>query len=359
MKNVTAVAIKYLSTQLKSIGLVTILALLLPFTGNAQLLPVNLGSTSTYAILAGSLVSNVPPSIVTGDVGLSPAAGSAITGFGVTEVVGHIYTVDATGPVGSIMSPTLLTAAKGDLTIAYNNAAARVPVPTGNFLNPGSGNIGGSTLVPGLYKFTSTAEITGSDVTLSGSATDVWIFQIAAAFNVGTGIKVILAGGAKASNIFWQVGTSATLGTTSVFKGTILAAQSITVGTGANVEGRLLANNAAVTIASSTVTKPAAVTTIEISQDPKTFALLQNYPNPFNPTTMIQYSLERPVDVTLKIYNLIGGEVATLVQAHQEAGTYAVPFVTNNSSHILSSGVYFYRLEAGSFVSTKKLIFMK
>ena len=204
--------------------------------------PVNLGSTANFAVLAGSLVSNIPTSAVTGDIGLSPAAGSGITGFGVAEVTGKIYTVDATGPVGSTIAAALLTAAKGDLTIAYNNAAGRTPIPTGTFLNPGSGNIGGLSLVPGLYKFTSGASITGSDVTLTGSATDVWIFQIAAALNVGTGIKVILAGGAKAANIFWQVGTSATLGTTSVFKGTIMADQSISLGTGASLEGRALAS---------------------------------------------------------------------------------------------------------------------
>ncbi|MFA6467646.1 MAG: ice-binding family protein [Bacteroidota bacterium] len=221
--------------------------------------PLNLGSTADYVILAGSLISNVPTSNVTGNIGLSPAAGSAITGFGLTEITGNIYTVDATGPVGSIMAPAQLTAAKGDLTIAFNEAAGRTPVPTGTFLNPGSGNMGGLTLVPGLYKFTSDALITGSDLTLTGTATDVWIFQISAALNVGNGIHVVLSGGAQASNIFWQVGTSAALGTTSIMKGTILAAQSITLGTGATLDGRALASNAAVTLASSTVTLPPVV----------------------------------------------------------------------------------------------------
>lgn len=237
---------------------VMIVVLMMPAVGLAQSpAVVNLGSTANYAILAGSLISNIPTSAITGDIGLSPAAGSNITGFGATEITGKIYTVDATGPVGSTISPTLLTAAKGDLTIAYNSAAGRTPIPTGSFLNPGSGNIGGLSLVPGLYKFTSGASITGSDVTLTGSATDVWIFQIAAALNVGTGVKVVLAGNAKAANIFWQVGTSATLGTNCVFKGTIMADQSISLNTGASVEGRLLASSAAVTLASSTVTVPA------------------------------------------------------------------------------------------------------
>lgn len=218
---------------------------------------VNLRTTTGFVILAGSLISNVPTSVITGDVGLSPAAGSNIAGLTLGEVTGTIYTVDASGPAGSVPNPTLLTAAKGDLTTAYNDAVGRTPVPTGSFLNPGSGNIGGLSLVPGLYKFTSSTLITGSNVTLTGSATEVWIFQIATDLTVGNGIQVILAGGAKASNIFWQVGTSATLGTTSIFKGTIMADQSISLNTGATVEGRLLARIAGVTLARNTIVKPA------------------------------------------------------------------------------------------------------
>ena len=323
-------------------------------------LPVNLGSTANFAVLAGSLVSNIPTSAVTGDIGLSPAAGSGITGFGVAEVTGKIYTVDATGPVGSTIAAALLTAAKGDLTIAYNNAAGRTPIPTGTFLNPGTGNIGGMTLVPGLYKFTSTAAITGSDVTLTGTATDVWIFQIAATLNVGTGIKVILAGGAKAANIFWQVGTSATLGTTSVFKGTIMADQSISLGTGASLEGRALASNAAVTLASNAVTRPVVTAVENGGVAPQVFALFQNYPNPFNPSTKIQYTIGNAGLVSLKVYDVLGHEVATLVNSNQEAGSYTVPFsAIGGNTSTFASGVYFYRLEAGSLVSTKKLILMK
>jgi Ice-binding-like len=155
--------------------------------------------------------------------------------------------VDAGGPPGSVIAPALLTAAKGDLTTAYNDAAGRPGATAPPFLNPGGGNIGGLNLAPGIYTFSSTASISGSDVTLTGAANDVWIFQIPSDLNVGSGIHVILAGGAQARNIFWQVGDIATIGTTAAFKGTILASQSITMNTSSTMDGRLLAFSAGVT----------------------------------------------------------------------------------------------------------------
>jgi hypothetical protein len=350
-----------LSRWMRFLGAMLMLALMVPAVAVSQSLePVNLGSTAGFAVLAGSLISNIPPSAITGDVGLSPAAGSGITGFGLTEVTGTIYTVSAGGPANEVVAASMLTTAKGDLTIAYNDAAGRTPVPTGTFLDPGTGNIGGLVLAPGLYKFTGAASITGSNVTLSGSATDVWIFMIASTLTVGDGIQVILDG-AEAANIFWQVGTSATLGTTSVFKGTIMADQSISLLNLATLDGRALARIAAVTLSANTVTLPATVgTAVEnVGIAPQEFALLQNYPNPFNPSTRIQYSLEKAGMVSLKVYNVLGVEVATLVNGRQEAGSYTVPFGINKGTFGLSSGVYFYRLQAGSFVSTKKLVLMK
>ena len=215
---------------------------------------INLRTAGNFVVLAGSLISNVPTSAITGNIGLSPSAGSMITGFGGTEITGTVYTVDATGPAGSVTDAVGLTAAKGDLTTAYNEAAGR----TSTDIVLLAGNIGGLTLTPGLYKSAGALEISSGDLTFDakGNANATFIIQIASSLNTTSGRKIFLAGGALASNIFWQVGTSATLGTTSVFKGNIMADQSISVNTGAAVEGRLLARIAAVTLSSNTVVKP-------------------------------------------------------------------------------------------------------
>jgi hypothetical protein len=208
--------------------------------------PVNLGSTAHFGILAGAAITTTGGGAIHGDVGASPIAGSGI-GIPAAQVIGTIYEVDASGPAGAVVAPALLSAAKGDLTTAYNDAAGRGPAPSGPFLNPGNGNIGGLTLIPGLYKFTGTASITGANVTLTGGPDDVWIFQIAADLEEAGSMQVILAGGAQARNIFWQVGTSATIGTSAVFQGTILANQAVTMNTSSSMSGRLLAFNAGVT----------------------------------------------------------------------------------------------------------------
>ena len=210
--------------------------------------PVILGTTAHFAILAGAAITTTGGGMINGDVGASPIDGADI-GIPPVQVNGTIYAVDATGTQASNVKvdPTLLTAAKGDLTIAMNDAAGRTPVPTGTFLNPNGGNIGGLTLVPGLYKFTGTALITGADVTLVGGPNDVWIFMIAADLETGTGIKVILAGGARAKNVFWQVHTSATIGTYGVFKGTILADQAVVMQDYSTMEGRAMSFTAGVT----------------------------------------------------------------------------------------------------------------
>lgn len=221
---------------------------------------INLGASGNYVILAGSGVTNNPTSSITGNIGLSPASASFITGFSLiytsgdqkatsAQVTGDVYASDYASP-----TPSLLTTAKGDLTTAFNDAAGR----TSTNIVLLSGNIGGLTLTPGLYKSNGALEISSGDLTFDakGNANAIFIVQIASTFSTSSDRKVILAGGAKAANIFWQVGTSATFGTTSVMKGLVMADQSISLNTGARIEGRLLARIGAVTLEGNTVIAP-------------------------------------------------------------------------------------------------------
>jgi ice-binding like protein len=200
---------------------------------------VPLGTASTFVVLAGSTVTNTGATIVTGDLGVSP--GAAVTGFPPGIVNGTIHAADPAA-----------AQAKADLTVAFNDAAGRT---TGVIAV--SGDLTGLTLAPGLYKSTSSLAITGT-LTLNalGDANASFIIQMASTLTTGPGSKIILSGGARASNIIWQVGTSATLGTNSVFKGIILADQAITVNTGAKVDGRVLARIAAVTLDTNAITAP-------------------------------------------------------------------------------------------------------
>ncbi|MEI6499865.1 MAG: ice-binding family protein, partial [Armatimonadota bacterium] len=207
-------------------------------TGEA---PINLRSAARFAVLAYSTVTNTAlKTTVNGDLGVSP--GTSVTGFLPGIVIGAMHKAD---PIAA--------QAKLDLTTAYNAAAAVSPIAYGV-----SGNLGGRTLYAGLYKSTSSLAISSGDLTLDarGDPNEVFIFQIASTLTTTSGRKIILSGGAKPANIFWQVGSSATLGDTSVFKGTLMAFSSITVKTGATVDGRLLARNGAVTLDGNTVTRP-------------------------------------------------------------------------------------------------------
>jgi len=214
---------------------------------------VNLGAADNFAVLAGSFITASTPSVVSGDVGLSPAAGTLYTGLTTGMVTGTIYAVDATGPAGGAgNNPGLLTTAKGDLVTAYNNAAGQ-PVDT----TLPAAELGSSTKVPGVYdSVPGTFQITGT-LTLDGGGDPnaVFIFKSASTLITASNSHVALTNGAQACNVFWQVGSSATLGTVSDFKGNILAFSSITDNGGSTVEGRLLARNAAVTLDNTHLTK--------------------------------------------------------------------------------------------------------
>jgi len=218
---------------------------------------VNLGTAGDFAILAESGVSATGVTHVTGDIGLSPLAASNITGFDQSAdssntfstsalVTGRIYAADYTPP-----TPTKMTTAVGDMHTAYTDAQTRVDP---DFLNLYAGEIGGQTLVPGLYKY-GTGLAISTDVTLTGGANDVWIIQVDQDLTVANDVIVTLSGGAQAKNIFWQVAGQANLGTTADFKGIILCKTQIAFNTGAMLNGRALAQTA-VTLDATTITEP-------------------------------------------------------------------------------------------------------
>ena len=251
----------------KTIFGLTVLALLLSqavyAAGPAA---VNLGSAGSFAILSKAGISTTGTTSITGDIGVSPIDSTAITGFGLALdlsgqfstsniVNGKIYAADYNAP-----TPTTMTTAVSDMQAAYTDAAGRTD-PTATEL--GSGNIGGMTLAPGLYKW-STGVTIPTSVTLSGGPNDVWIFQIAQNLDVGNGVSIILSGGAQPQNVFWQVAGQATLGTTSGFEGIILSQTAVIVNTGATVDGRLMAQTA-VTLDADAVTAPTGVATTTAS----------------------------------------------------------------------------------------------
>lgn len=317
--------------------------------------PVDLGLADGFAILAYTAVTNVPSSAIKGDVGLTPTAGSFID-LTESEVTGTIFTVDASGPAGSVASATMLTQAKNDLTIAYNDAAGRTVAPVGI-----AGNLGGQTLYPSLYKSTGSLEISAGDLTLdaNGNADAVWIFQIASSFNMTSDRKVFLTNGAKAGNVYWQVGSAATFGTTTVMKGTIMAGTQVTLATGATLDGRAMALNENVTLQQNTINLPedalGTATEDDLNPLPSDVRLSQNFPNPFNPSTTISYEINQASDVRLEVFNMLGQSVATLVNEQKSAGQYSVSFDASG----FSSGFYIYRITTNGSQLIRKMTLIK
>jgi hypothetical protein len=213
--------------------------------------PVILRSAGDFVILTKAGITNVPTSAVTGDVGTSPITGAADL-LTCTEVDGSVFSVNAAGPEPCrIKDPTKLTVAVLDMETAYRDAAGRKDP---DFIELGAGDIGGLTLDPGLYKWGTSVKLP-TEVTLSGSEDDVWIFQIAGNLEVSDGVEVHLRGGARAKNIFWQVAGLVDLGTTSHFEGIVLSKTLIAMKTGASINGRLFSQTA-VTLEKNKVTKP-------------------------------------------------------------------------------------------------------
>jgi len=225
------------------------------FTGRPAGIPVSLGTAGDYVTLAKTAISGTG-AVVTGDLGISPAFATSITGFSLidpatsfstsAQVTGKVFAADYAAP-----TPAKLTAAVIDMGLAFTAAAARTPDVT----ELGNGNIGGMTLLPGVYRW-STAVMIPTDVTLTGSASDVWIFQIAETLGMAAQKKIVLTGGAVAKNVFWQVSGAVTVGAGAHVEGVVLTATAVTFGAGTSIKGRLLAQSA-VTITGSVIVQPA------------------------------------------------------------------------------------------------------
>ena len=217
--------------------------------------PIDLGAAGNYVVLAQTGISTATSSNITGDIGVSPSPASYVTGFSLimdstgafatsSQVTGKIYAADYTTP-----TPTELTTAVADMGTAYTDAAGRAA----NYTELYSGDLSGKTLSPGVYKFGSSVLI-NTELTLNGSSTDVWIFQIAGNLTMASDIQITLTGGADAKNIVWQVADTVAIGSGSHFEGTVLAMTNISMGTNSSINGRLYAQTA-VTLDATTIVK--------------------------------------------------------------------------------------------------------
>ncbi len=254
---------------------------------------VSLGTADSFSVLAGTGITNIPTSIIIGNVGLSPLAGSNITGLTTIQVTGTIYAVDSSGPAGLAgNNPALLTLAKADLLTAYNNAAGQsVTATIASELGTTTRTAGVYNSADGKFQITGTLTLDGQ-----GNSDSVFIFKTATTLTTAGSSNVVLTNGAQACNVFWQIGSSATLGTDSFLKGNILALTSITLNGGVNVEGRVLARNGAVTLSANTITKATCVT-------PPKRRTLSNFIAPLINITKIPTPLSLPFGGGSVIYN--------------------------------------------------------
>jgi len=272
------------------IGL-TLAVMFLRHDASAVQAPVGLGSAASFGVLAGTTVTTIPTTTINGDLGVN--SGNTVTGSPILN--GTLHLGDPTAAQAQL-----------DLTVAYNDAAGR----TLGAITV-AGNLGGQTLAPGLYTSASSLEISSGDLTLDalGDAAAVWIFQMGSTLTTTSGRKVILSGGAQAGNIFWQVGSSAAIGTTSVFKGSILAYTAITMDTGATLDGRALARNGAVALDGNTITVPTSATPTLVSAGVVTGTYTVAAGQSVNP---VAKTITVPLTGSMQFYRIRAGTAITI-----------------------------------------------
>ncbi len=320
------------------LGIILMIALMTPAIAVSQSpSPVNLGTSGDFVVLAKSGISTTGTTSIVGNIGVSPIDHTAITGFSLildpsgqfatsSLVDGRIYASDYVSP-----TPTILTTAVSDMETAYTDAAGRTP----DFTELYDGDLTGETLTTGVYKWGTNVLVSAAGVTISGSPTDVWIFEIAQDLTVANGANINLTGGALASNIFWQVAGQVTLGTTSNFSGNILCQTQIAIRTGASFEGRALAQTA-VTLDGNSIVLGTNKSLLDQS-----FAL---YPNPtsnvVNLVNKTNISLEKMIilDINGKRVNQIDlrsmqSEKAVDVSS-LASGVYVIQIIGDKSSTV-------------------------
>jgi hypothetical protein len=348
MKSCTAPAIVWT----RFLGAMLMVSLMVPAAAMSAVSParVQLGTAGNFVILAKTAISTTGTTQITGDIGVSPVAATYITGFGLimgvagtfsgsSLVVGNIYAADYTDP-----TPSKMTTAIGDMQIAYTDAAGR-SLP--DYVELYTGDLTGKTLTRGLYNWSTNVLISAAGVTISGTASDIWIFQIAGNLSVADGAMVTLIGGAQASNIFWQVAGQATLGTTAAMKGIILCQTAIVMSTGAALDGRALAQTA-VALDANAVLMSGTVNVVEHTSASSDIALSQSFRN-----QSITFTVPSNARTTLKIMNTAGQEITSLYDGYAEAGKRnQAQFNTTG----LATGLYFSRLESNNKVLSAKML---
>jgi hypothetical protein len=274
-----------------------------PPTALAATAAVSLGTAADFAVLAGSTITNTGPSAITGNLGLSP--GTAITGMLPGQVTGTVHAAD-----------TAAAQAKSDLAAAYDDATTRPATATIPV------ELGATTKTPGVYDSPAgTFGITGT-VTLDaqGDPNAVFIFKAASTLITASASSVNLVNGARASNVFWQVGSSATLGTYSILRGTVMALASITVTTGVTIDGRVLARTAAVTLDTDTISRPTGV-----QQPIATATVLTTTTNP----TVVQ----QPAAFTATVTTATGSSIPTGLVVFADRSTLLGVVTLDSTGH--------------------------